>query len=42
VATCRVALAEPLEAPKVTVLEPKAEDEVEAIKIPAEMVVPPL
>ena len=42
VATCRVALVLPLEAPKVTVLEPKAEDEVEATKVPAEMVVPPL
>ena len=44
VATCKVALLEPLAAPKVTVLElePKAEAEVEATKVPAEMVVPPV
>jgi len=42
VATCKVASAEPLEAPKVTAPEPKAEDEVEASKVPAEIVVPPL
>ena len=42
VATCKVALLEPLAAPKVTGPEPKEEAEVEATKVPAEMVVPPL